>query len=105
MSEKVLQINFKLTGSRAEYEKQNAAYAQPIAEVPGLRWKVWIINEAQSEAGGIYLFDDDAAVQGFINGPIVAELKGLPNLSVKAFDVIEGLSKVTRGPLAEAHKV
>jgi hypothetical protein len=40
-----------------------------------------------------------------MDGPIVAELKGFPTLSIKAFDVIEGLSKVTRAPLAEAQKV
>ena len=61
MSAKILQINYKLNGPRAEYEKENLPYAQPIADIPGLRWKVWIINEAQSEAGGIYLFEDDAA--------------------------------------------
>ena len=72
MSGKILQINYKLNGPRAEYEKENLPYAQPIADIPGLRWKVWIINEAQSEAGGIYLFDVDTAVQTFLDGPIIA---------------------------------
>ena len=48
MSAKILQVNYKLNGPRAEYEKENLPYAQPIADIPGLRWKVWIINEAQS---------------------------------------------------------
>jgi hypothetical protein len=39
-----------------------------------------------AEAGGIYLFDDDAAVQAFVDGPIIAEMKGDPTLSIKAFD-------------------
>ncbi len=99
MSAKILQINYKLTGPRAEYEKENVPYAQPIADIPGLRWKIWIINEAQSEAGGIYLFDDDAAVQAFVDGPIIAEMKGDPTLSIKAFDVIEALTTITRGPV------
>src|SRR5262245_16651506 len=73
MSAKILQINYKLTGPRVEYESENLPYAQPIADIPGLRWKVWIINEAQSEAGGIYLFESDAAVQAFVDGPIIAE--------------------------------
>ena len=99
MSAKILQINYKLNGPRAEYEKENLPYAQPIADIPGLRWKVWIINEAQSEAGGIYLFDDDAAVQAFLGEPIIAEMKGDPTLSIKAFDVIGELTSVTRGPV------
>jgi len=99
MSAKILQINYKLTGPRAEYEKENLPYARPIADMPGLRWKVWIISEAQSEAGGIYLFDDDAAVDAFMDGPIIAEMKGDPTLSIKAFDVIQELTTITRGPV------
>ena len=99
MSAKILQINYKLNGPRAEYEQENLPYAQPIAELNGLRWKVWIINEAQSEAGGIYLFDDEAAVKAFMDGPIVAEMKGDPTLHIKAFDVIPELTAITRGPV------
>ena len=99
MSAKILQINYKLNGPRPEYERENLPYAQPIADIPGLRWKVWIINEAQSEAGGIYLFVGDAAVQAFLDGPIIAEMKGDPTLSIKAFDVIADLTTITRGPV------
>jgi hypothetical protein len=99
MSAKILQINYKLNGPRAEYESENLPYAQPIADIPGLRWKIWIINDAQSEAGGIYLFDDDRAVQAFLDGPIVAEMKGDPTLSIKAFDVIAELTTITCGPV------
>ena len=99
MSGKILQINYKLSGPRAEYEKENLPYAQPIADIPGLRWKVWIINEAQSEAGGIYLFADDAAARSFVDGPIIAEMKDDPTLSIKAFDVIAELTTITRGPV------
>ena len=99
MSAKIVQINYKLNGPRAEYEKENLPYARPIAGIPGLRWKVWIISEAQSEAGGIYLFDDDAAVEAFLDGPIIAEMKGDPTLSIKAFDVIPELTTITRGPV------
>jgi Putative mono-oxygenase ydhR len=99
MSAKILQINYKLNGPRAEYEKENLPYAQPIADLPGLRWKVWIINEAQNEAGGIYLFDSATAAQAFLDGPIIAEMKGDPTLSIKAFDIIADLTAITRGPV------
>jgi hypothetical protein len=101
MSAKILQINYKLNGPRAEYEKENLAYGQPIAGLPGLRWKVWIINEAKREAGGIYLFDNDAAVKAFVDGPIIAEMKGDPTLSIKAFDVMPELTAITRGPVSD----
>ena len=99
MSSKILQINYKLSGPSAEYEKENLPYAQPIADIPGLRWKVWIINEDQGEAGGIYLFNDEAALEAYLAGPIIAEMKGDPTLSIKAFDVIEELTAITRGPV------
>ena len=99
MSAKILQINYKLNGPRADYVRENLPYARPIADLPGLHWKVWIISEAQSEAGGIYLFDGDAAVQAFLDGPIIAEMRGDPTLSIKAFDVIADLTAITRGPV------
>ena len=99
MAAKILQINYRLNGPRAEYEKENLPYAQPIADIPGLRWKVWIIDEARSEAGGIYLFDDDAAARSFVDGPIIAEMRGDPTLIIKSFDVIADLTTITRGPV------
>jgi hypothetical protein len=99
MSTRILQINYRLGSPRSDYERENLPYARPIADMAGLRWKIWIISEARSEAGGIYLFDDDAAVKAFMDGPIIAEMKGDPTLSIKAFDVIADLTAITRGPV------
>jgi len=38
-------------------------------------------------------------VQAFLDGPIVAEMKADPTLSIKAFDVIAELTTITRGPV------
>ena len=103
MSQKILQINFTFSGiSRSELEAAWLPAAQPIAETPGLRWKVWLMNEETHECGGVYLFDDEAAVQGFLNGPIVAATKDAPilsNASVKIFDMMEAHTAITRGPV------
>jgi len=37
----ILQINFKLNVSVAQYRKICGSVAQTIADVPGLVWKVW----------------------------------------------------------------
>ena len=58
MSGMLLQLNFKYNVSPADYEGAVSPLADKFAAVPGLRWKIWMINEAESEAGGIYLFDD-----------------------------------------------
>jgi len=105
MSEKILQLNLNFGISRGELEAAWLEAAQPIADVPGLRWKVWLMNEAQHEAGGIYLFENEAAAQSYLAGPIVAALKSSPavsNISAKLFDVLESHSAITRAPVKSA---
>jgi hypothetical protein len=104
MSERILQVNFKFNVSRAEYEGAVAPMAHDIAAVPGLRWKVWLMNDAESEAGGIFLFDNRASVQAYLEGPIVNAIVNHPALSdfsVKQFDVMEDMTAITRGPVKE----
>jgi len=105
MSEKILQLNLNFSISRAELEAAWIEVAQPIADIPGLRWKVWLMNEAEHEAGGIYLFESEAAAQSYLAGPIVAALKSSPvvsNISAKLFDVLENHTAITRGPVKSA---
>lgn len=99
MSGQIVQITYKLEGSRDEYLQENLPYAQPIADTAGLRWKIWIINEEMGEAGGTYFFQDEASVQDFLNGPIISEMRGDPSLSIKTFEVVEELTTTTRGPI------
>ena len=102
MSGRILQLNFKFSVSGAEYEEAVSPLANEIAAVAGLRWKVWLMNEAESEAGGIYLFDDEASVKAYLEGPIVAQVTSHPALSdfsVKQFDVMENVTAITRGPV------
>jgi Putative mono-oxygenase ydhR len=98
----ILQVNFKLNVPIAEYRKICDAVAQPIADVPGLQWKVWLLNEQENEAGGIYLFKDEQALNDYLSGPIVSQIKSHPafqELNVKRFDVMEDVTAVTRGPI------
>lgn len=101
MSGRVLQINFKFNVTQAQYEQAVAPLAAPIAAVAGLRWKVWITNAQESEAGGIYLFQDEATANAYLAGPIVAQVVSHPALhsfSVKQFDVMPDVTETTRGP-------
>ena len=105
MTQKVLQINFKITTSVKDYTTMVAPLADPIAKTPGLEWKVWLFNEQNREAGGVYLFRDDASVNAYLNGEIVARLKKQPtikDISAKVFDVEENLTHKTRGPIKTA---
>ncbi|MGD2144933.1 MAG: YdhR family protein [Anaerolineae bacterium] len=104
MSGKLLQLNFKFSVTGAEYEQAVSPLANQIAAVDGLRWKIWIINEEEREAGGIHLFDDEASVKAYLEGPIAAQVTSHPALSdfsVKQFDVMEKQTAITRGPVGE----
>ena len=104
MSGKIHQINFKFNMPERDYERALAPLAGDIAAVPGLLWKVWLMNEAEGEAGGIYLFRDGASLDSYLNGPIMTGVSAHPALSgfsVKRFDVMEDLTVVTRGPVRE----
>jgi hypothetical protein len=79
--------------------------ANDFSAVRGCRWKIWLMNEAESEAGGVYLFEDDASLKTFLESPLVAQVTSHPALSdfsVKQFDVMEAVTKITRGPIEKA---
>jgi hypothetical protein len=99
---RILQINYTLSSSVSSFMKESNPVADALAAVAGLRWKIWLVNEAEQEGGGIYVFDDSAALQAFLAGPIVARLKAHPamrELQIKQFVAWEELTKVTRGPI------
>ena len=99
---KILQINLKFKVTRPELEKAFLEVAPAIANVKGLVWKVWLMNEAEKSAGGIYLFEDDASVKAYLNGEIVAGIMkhpALSNIEAKVFDILPEHTKITRGPV------
>src|ERR1051325_8325319 len=105
MSQQILQVNLNFSIPRADLEAAWLGFAQPIAETPGLVWKVWLMNEQEKEAGGIYLFESAEAARAYATGPLVAALKASPvvsNISAKTFDVLAEHSAVTRAPLTPA---
>jgi Putative mono-oxygenase ydhR len=102
MSTKILQINFRLKASTSEYQTLCQSVAQAIASVPGLRWKIWILNDREKQAGGIYLFESEGALTDFLSGPLATQVKNHPALSdfsAKVFDVMDDVTAATRGPV------
>ena len=101
MSPKVnVQIQFNLRCTPSEYRGLADNVAGAIAAVPGLVWKVWIVDEEHGRGGGVYLFTDRAAATAYLEGPIVKRLRENPaiaDVEVRLFDVIERPSVITRG--------
>ena len=102
MPNKILQINLRFNVSAAELVEEFVTAASHIAAVPGLKWKIFCMNDERSEGAGIYLFEDDDALKSYLEGPIIAGMKdkkAFSDINVKTFDVAEEATAVTRGPL------
>lgn len=102
MAQKVLITKFTYNGSREEYENMASQVAQAFTEVPGCNWKLWIIDEAKSEAGAVYLFKDDESLKQFLDSPLVASVLSNPalgNFELRQTDVLNELSEITHAPI------
>ncbi len=102
MSQQILQVNFRFNVSRKEYEQTVAPLADDFEKVPGCQWKIWLMNEKDKEAGGLYLFEDEPSLEQFKASPLVAGVLGHPALSdfkMKQFDILEDISAITHAPL------
>jgi hypothetical protein len=102
MSEIMLQLNFNFSVSKEEYEQAVSPLADKFANVPGLIWKIWILNEEKSEAGGIYLFENQTSLDNFLSGSLaktVTSHPALSNFSVKQFAIMKDITETTRGPI------
>ena len=76
--------------------------ARAVAAIPGLIWKVWLIDEAASELGGVYLFASRAQAQAYVDGPILEHLRHDPRVvgvEHRMWDT-HALSALTRAPEA-----
>ena len=99
MAHTILQVNFTFSGSRSGYEATTLPMAGQLAAMPELDWKVWLMDDANHAAGGIYLFGDADAALGFaqqLEGMLRSD-PSFSNASLKQFDVLEAHSIVTRG--------
>ena len=102
MSVKILQLNFKFSVTGEEYTQAVSALADQFADVPGLIWKIWMINDTDQIAGGIYYFQDEASLKAMLDSPLAAQVMNHPALSdfdAKIFDVMDAVTAVTRGPV------
>ncbi len=100
---KILQVNYKYSRTKTEQEKASLQSANLISNVKGIIWKIWIVNDAEKTAGGIYLFEDEASAQAYLNGPIIATMKNMPvinDFQAKIFDIISEPTNITKGPVS-----
>ena len=94
-------ITFKLDGIDEEtYHAHAEQNATSFAAMPGLRAKIWLANQHTNTYGGIYTWDDVAAMKAYQSGNIFQGLRANPDmtdLAVTDFSVLAGPTGVTRG--------
>jgi hypothetical protein len=94
-------ITFKLDGiDDAAYQAHAEQNAPVFAALPGLRAKIWLANQQANTYGGIYMWDDVAAMRAYLGGKIFHGLKANPHMidvTVRDFSVLAGPTKVTGG--------
>lgn len=109
MPQKILQIVGRLVVPVEEFEQHaRPEDAQFFTTIPGLLWKIWLIDRTRGEAGGIYLFANDETFQAYVNGPIVAQLREFAvwtDVSVKGFDYLAEASAITHAPVGERYEM
>lgn len=105
MTQKLLHISGKLVVSAAQFARENdAESARAFVALPGLLWKIAYVSEAHGEAGGVYLFEDDATLRAFVDGPIVAALADYPlwtEIRAKELDILTDFSAVLGAPIGD----
>ena len=103
MAIKLLQMDYLFSGPWGdEMSAEYSDLAHRITNVPGLICKVWTENREAGEAGGIYLFEDEASLDAYLGGKIERmEAAGIKGLRAKKFEVNEPLTRITRGRLSE----
>jgi hypothetical protein len=105
MAQKILITKFSYSLPAADFKAVLSSVADEFAKVPGCLWKIWLIDEQKSEGGAIYLFESEKALATFKDSPLVAMVLSHPALSnfdLRATDVLEDLSEITRAPLMPA---
>jgi len=94
-------VTFTLDGiDDAAYQAHAEKVAPAFAALPGLRAKIWLANQQTSTYGGIYAFDDPAAMRAYQGGEMFQALQNSPHMidvAVTDFPVLAGPTKVTRG--------
>ncbi len=101
----LLEIDFKYKVSTADFQAAISPLAQQFAAVDGLRWKIWALDEKNSQFSGILLFDDADKQQAFLQSDLAKTVMTHPALSdfvITPYTVMGAESRVTNAPLLAA---
>ncbi len=98
----LLQIDFPSHGPWGDdFTKFASDLAHHLSETPGMLWKIRTENSRTGDCGGVYLFSDESSANNFLKEHLPRlDSMGIKNVRAKVLDVNEGLSQITRAPIA-----
>ena len=77
--------------------------ASAFASVPGLLGKFWLADEGNNTYGGVYLWEDAAAMRAYLASDLGRGVAGNPhfaNLTSRDFEVLSAPTTSSGGPVA-----
>ena len=100
----VLHMCIRLRGEPHVLLARSQEAATIIASAEGLIWKIWVLQNDQSEIGGVYLFANREAAEAYLNHPVIQALSSNPSIvstESRLWEVEGSLSAITRAPLRD----
>ncbi|AJR05342.1 monooxygenase [Photobacterium gaetbulicola] len=98
---KLLQVDFEFSGPFGkELSSALAGLAESINNEPGMIWKIWTESENDQLGGGIYLFEDQASAQTYLDMHTARlQQMGINKVRGKIFDINQPLTSINEGPV------
>lgn len=100
MGRVIAQVNYNSDFSVERPREEKIQMAESRATIPGFIWKVWLRNKDEGRGGGIFLFEDRASAEAWVEGRKTRVFHpSTSNITVELFDVDEELSRISRAPI------
>ena len=97
-------VNFNLKDmTDAGFRSMANEVAPAFASVPGLLGKIWLADAGKNTYGGVYIWQDAAAMQAYLASDLGKGVVGNPNfanLTSRDFEVLSGPTTRSGGPVA-----
>ncbi len=98
----ILQITFTYNVSTEDFMAEVSPLAEDFAAAEGLNWKLWSIDEANSQFSGILYFEDTDSVEAFLDSDLAETITTHPALSdfeITRYGVMVDESLMTNAPI------
>lgn len=100
-----LHVEVALNATPAEWLALCESAVETMNRLPGLVWKLWVLDRDAGSAGGVYLSEDLASAQAYAEGPVLEHLRrsgAARAVEVRLLPLVDALSRRTRGLPAAA---